>query len=125
MAESDRYSDYRIKKSWRDRLGRDAITILIAIHIIAFVFFLLVLGIYKVAGADSYDLLMSRFAIPTSLKAFLFQPWSIFTYSITEVYSNFFRLLYDRPFTKNDDAEMVFTVKIKLGIIGIMHIRHI
>jgi len=93
MAESDRYSDYRIKKSWRDRIGRDAITILIAIHIIGFVFFLLVLGIYKVAGANSYEQLMSRFAVPTSLKAFLYQPWSIFTYSTTEVFSNFFRLL--------------------------------
>lgn len=93
MGESDRYGSYRIKKPWRERLGSDAITVLIAAHVIAFIFFLLVLGIYKIVGAEGYDWLMSKFALPASPKEFLFQPWSIITYSITEFYFNFFRLL--------------------------------
>ena len=93
MGELDRYGNYRIKKSWRKWISGDAISVLIASHVIAFVFFLLVLGIYKIAGANGYQQFIGRFALPDSFKEFLFQPWSIFTYSITEVYSNFFRLL--------------------------------
>lgn len=93
MGEADRYSNYRIKKPWRDRIGKDAITVLIAAHVVGFVLFLIILAIYQIPTLTGYDKLMSYFTLPTSAKKLLFQPWSIFTYSITDFGANFFRVL--------------------------------
>ncbi len=93
MGEADRYSNYRIKKPWRDRIGKDAITVLIAAHVAGFVLFLIILAIYQIPTLAGYDKFISYFTLPTSAKKLLFQPWSIFTYSITDFGANFFRVL--------------------------------
>ncbi len=93
MGESDRYGEYRIKKSWRDRLENNAITKLIGAHVVVFIVLVLLLIIASIGKSSVHEKTVSALSLPGTLADFIRQPWTLFTYSFAEYGQNFFRFL--------------------------------